>query len=327
MMALTISVAMCTFNGDPFLAPQLESIAAQDRPPDELVVCDDGSSDTTLETLRTFARCAPFPVRLEINPVNLGSTRNFEKCISMCQGSIVALADQDDVWYPQKLRNLEAALRESDKIVAAFSDADIISDDSRQVGLRLWGSFGLNHARQRKFATGHALEVLCNHPVITGATLAFRRDRFHRMRPIPANQFHDAWITFLLAGCGEFALVREPLMQYRRHQRQQVGPGGSSLRFSEQIAGVMKRNRRRRSEEIAQFQQLYELLDERAESFPNVELAMRELRGKLAHLARRAQMPESRIARPFRVLHEILAGSYWRYSNGWKSVARDLILP
>jgi glycosyltransferase involved in cell wall biosynthesis len=327
MMPLTISVAMCTFNGDSFLAPQLESIAAQDCPPDELVVCDDGSTDTTLETLRNFARRAPFPVRVEINPANLGSTRNFEKCISRCQGSIVALADQDDIWYPHKLRKLEVALRESDEIVAAFSDADIIDDDSRRIGLRLWASFGLDHARQRKFAAGHAPEVLCNHPVITGATLAFRRDRFHRMRPIPTNQFHDAWITFLLAASGKFALVREPLMQYRRHRRQQVGPGASSLRFSAQIAEVIKRNRGRRSEEMAQFQQLYEMLYERAESFPNAEAALRELQGKLAHLARRARMPELRIARPLRVLHEILVGSYWRYSNGWKSAAKDLILP
>lgn len=327
MMPMTISVAMCTFNGDPYLAEQLKSIEAQDRLPDELVVCDDGSSDSTLEILKQFARRAPFSVRLELNSTNLGSTRNFEQCISLCQGNIVALADQDDVWYPRKLRRLEAALCESEEIVAAFSDADVIDDNSRSLDLRLWASFGLNHARQRRFASGHALEVLCNHPVVTGATLAFRSDHFMNMRPIPANQFHDAWISFLLAACGRFALVPEPLMQYRRHRRQQVGPGASSWRLTAQIAEAMNRGKGRRSEEIAQFGQLYELLNQRTPSFPHAEAAMRELERKLAHLARRASLPHPRFARVFGVLHEILAGTYWRYSNGWRSVARDLILP
>jgi len=327
MMPLTISVAMCTFNGEPFLIAQLESIARQDRLPNELVVCDDGSSDRTLEILGQFAKRCSFPVRIEVNSENLGSTRNFEKCISRCQGSIVALTDQDDVWYPHKLRRLEAALRDSRDIVAAFSDAEVIDDDSRPVGLRLWESFGLDYASQTKFLRGRALEVLCNHPVITGATLAFRRDRFHPMLPIPPNQFHDAWISFLLAASGRFVLIPEPLMHYRRHHRQQVGPGASVLSVAAQMAEAKKRGRTRRCEERGRFQQLYDFLSERSESFPHAEAAMREVEGKLSHLARRERLPEPRIARVFGVLHEVLAGAYWRYSSGWKSVAKDLLLP
>ena len=57
---MTISVAMCTFNGARFLRAQLESIARQRRPPDELVICDDGSSDGSVEILREFAAGASF---------------------------------------------------------------------------------------------------------------------------------------------------------------------------------------------------------------------------------------------------------------------------
>src|SRR3954463_13429531 len=67
------SVAMCTFNGERFLGPQLASIAAQDRPPDELVICDDCSSDGSVEIVREFARGAPFCTRLVVNDRNLGS--------------------------------------------------------------------------------------------------------------------------------------------------------------------------------------------------------------------------------------------------------------
>ena len=78
------SVAMCTYNGAEFVAAQLDSIAAQTRLPDELIVCDDGSTDATIECVREFARNAPFPHRLVENEENLGSTNNFERAISLC---------------------------------------------------------------------------------------------------------------------------------------------------------------------------------------------------------------------------------------------------
>jgi glycosyltransferase involved in cell wall biosynthesis len=327
MTPLLISVAMCTFNGEPFLKTQLDTIAAQNRCPDELVVCDDGSSDRTIEILHHFARQVSFPVRIESNPVNLGSTRNFEKCISLCQGKIVALADQDDVWYPHKLQALEAALEWSSEVVAAFSDADVIDDDSRSLGLRLWASFGLHRANQEKFANGQCIEVLCNHPVVTGATLAFRREYFDAMRPIPPRQFHDAWISFLLATCGRFVLIPEPLMQYRCHTGQQVGIGASSLRLSQQIPLAMKTGKERRMEEIDRFKELYSALDEHADTFPKARAAMTQIEGKLAHLGRRSRLPGPRIARVFDVLHETVTGAYWHYSSGWKSIAKDLIFP
>src|SRR5258708_37621369 len=101
-----LSVAMCTYNGARFLPEQLESIAAQTKLPDELVVCDDRSTDGSVEIIRSFAQRAPFEIRLDINANNLGSTKNFEKAIGLCQGEIIALADQDDVWCPQKLSRI-----------------------------------------------------------------------------------------------------------------------------------------------------------------------------------------------------------------------------
>src|SRR6266849_5683432 len=117
---------MCTYNGARFLSEQLESIAAQTRVPDELVVCDDGSTDETVEIIKAFVERAPFAVRLEINANNLGSTKNFEKAIGLCQGEIIALADQDDVWYPKKLELLESVFLARPSVGAVFSDADVM---------------------------------------------------------------------------------------------------------------------------------------------------------------------------------------------------------
>lgn len=94
--ALRISVALCTHNGSAYLTEQLASIAAQTRLPDELVVCDDRSSDDTPRLLADFAARAPFPVQVVVNSENLGSTAKFAKAISLCQGDFIALSDQAD---------------------------------------------------------------------------------------------------------------------------------------------------------------------------------------------------------------------------------------
>ena len=87
---------MGTYNGGPYLREQLDSIAAQTHLPDELVVCDDDSTDRTVAILEDFAATAPFPVRVYVNPKNLGTAKNFERAIGLATGEVIALADQDD---------------------------------------------------------------------------------------------------------------------------------------------------------------------------------------------------------------------------------------
>ncbi len=222
-MSLSISVAMCTYNGGRFLSEQLASIAGQDRLPDELVICDDGSLDDSREIVKQFTRRCAFATHFVANENNLGSTKNFEKAILLCHGDIVSLADQDDIWYSHKLKRVEIAFLESSETVAAFSDADLIDDDSRLLGQCLWNAFSFGAVEQDRFEKCRALEVLLKHPVVTGATMAFRRELIDIMFPIPSTHIHDRWISFLLAARGRFVAIREPLMQYRRHKGQQEG--------------------------------------------------------------------------------------------------------
>jgi len=113
----TVSVALCTYNGAAYLGEQLDSIVAQSRPPDELVVCDDGSTDGTVGLLQAFVPEAPFPVRLYRNERNRGFAKNFERAISLCTGDFIALSDQDDVWKPEKLARLATALAKARLVV------------------------------------------------------------------------------------------------------------------------------------------------------------------------------------------------------------------
>lgn len=322
-MDLSLSVAMCTFNGGRFLDAQLASIAAQDRPPDELVVCDDGSSDGCSEIVKKFAQRSAFSTRLVVNDRNLGSTKNFEKAISLCQGAIVALADQDDVWYRHKLGRIEKVFSRSNEIILAFSDADMIDDGSCSLGARLWASFSFSRAEQIQVANGHALNVLLRHPVVTGATMAFRRECFDLFVPIPSKQIHDQWISFLLAARGNFEAISDPLMQYRQHQGQQVGPGPRTLRELTQRVRLTTANSY--LNEAERFREFRDRLEEQRVAFPYAGFPLNEIKRKISHLEHRAQLPRARVARVPRVLQQMLNGDYWRYSTGWKSIAKDLI--
>ena len=313
---------MCTFNGDEFLPLQLASIAGQGRLPDELVVCDDGSSDVSLDTLHEFARRAAFRVQIVRNERNLGSTKNFNQAISLCTGDIVVLADQDDIWYPHKLARMQAAFENSPAPVAVFSDADLIDKNGRTLDLSLWQSFSFGLRDQRRFANGEALHILVKHPVVTGATMAFRRELFHSISPIPPNQVHDNWISFLLAACGPFMPLAESLMQYRRHQSQQIGPGRVTLR--ERITRALSTGPYFYMQEIVCFRQLYERLEQRRADFPLAECALREINAKISHREHRALLPRTSAARIPKVIREVLNGGYWRYSEGWESVAKDM---
>src|ERR1700723_2014959 len=137
-----ISVALCTYNGERFLRHQLESIQQQTRLPDELVVCDDRSTDQTFAIVREFAARVSFPIVIVQNPETLGSARNFEKAIRLCTGDLIALSDQDDLWYPNRLQRSEHEFIAHPQAGLVFSDADVIDEQNRPLGATLWQQLG-----------------------------------------------------------------------------------------------------------------------------------------------------------------------------------------
>ena len=116
-----ISIAMATYNGARFLRQQLDSFARQTLLPSELVVCDDGSTDSTMTIVDAFSRSAPFPIVIVNNTVRLGYTANFLQAAQMCQGELIAFSDQDDEWLPQKLASIVRAGHESDALLLAHA--------------------------------------------------------------------------------------------------------------------------------------------------------------------------------------------------------------
>ena len=116
----------------------------------EVVACDDGSTDDTLAILEGFRRRAPFPVRVERNPTNLGSTKNFEKAISLCTGDLIATCDQDDVWLPEKLALSQAWFAADATRGLVFSNAEVVDELLRPMGHTIWETIRFGPLRRRR---------------------------------------------------------------------------------------------------------------------------------------------------------------------------------
>ncbi len=327
-MANKISIAMCTWNGEQYLREQLASISQQTRPPDELIVCDDNSTDDTARIVSNFAATAPFPVQLHVNKHNLGSTKNFERAIGLCAGDVIALADQDDVWLPEKLRRIEDCFERAPETGLVFTDAEVVDEELKPLGYRLWQSVGFGDAERRLIQNGRVLDVLLPGWTVTGATMAFRAGFRNLVLEIPADLalIHDGWIALLIGSVAGISFLDEPLIKYRQHARQQIG--AKERKDADRAAGLdSAREALRRTnsydEMIAIGTRAQQRLTEHSNVY-NSEDALRKLEQRLRHLRARASLPPGKLSRARSVLRELLSGRYRRYSNGIYSAMKDL---
>jgi hypothetical protein len=231
---------MCTYNGAAYLAEQLDSLSAQTRLPDELVVCDDSSTDKrTREMVTVFARHAPFPVRLFVNKQNLGSRQSFPQAIRRCRGEIIFLCDQDDVWREDKLAVIERAFLSSPQTGLLFSDAEIVDENLVKLG-RLWTSFGEDG--RTEVEKQNVFNALLRANLVTGATLAFRSNFRHLVLPIPSDIIlqHDGWIALIIAAVSPVIFISEPLIKYRQHPGQQIGASIAGTRYEERNSPLIE---------------------------------------------------------------------------------------
>lgn len=199
-----ISVCLATFNGERYLREQIESVLAQLVESDELIVNEDGSTDSTLAILRSYE-----DPRIKILPLvpQLGPMRAFERAISHTTGEIIFLCDQDDVWLPGKVDDSLEILRDPD-VLAVVSDAYVIDAEGKILieSYRLWR--GSQEGFWRNWLKNGFL----------GCCMAFRSTTKHFLLPFPANiNMHDEWIGLCCATAGIVRFTSKKLILYRRH--------------------------------------------------------------------------------------------------------------
>ena len=187
-----IGIVLATYNGEKYLSQMLDSLLAQTRPADFIVAVEDGSTDNTANILESYKD--RLPLQIARFPKNQGHRAAFAKSLEIAQpllgdSDMIALADQDDIWLPQKLQILEETLQQTDANLV-FGDAQVIDGKGKIIGESWRQMSGIpENLSLRAILTGYTN--------VTGCMTIFKAKLLKQILPIPEQvAVHDQWITF-----------------------------------------------------------------------------------------------------------------------------------
>ena len=222
---MKISVAFIVYNGANYMRTQLDSIIAQTHKVDEIIVCDDGSTDGTKEILEEYKKSYPDLFFFHYNKENIGHTKNIEKAIQACAGDIIILADQDDYWETNKVETIVKWFEQNLTMNGVFTNGSLMNsngDLDNKYGLWDVMSFPYN-----KVNNSQDLKLYINtvENTITGATLAIKNNLPFLKQPFPVikHLIHDRWLAINLAENNSLGILEEKLIRYRIHSEQAIG--------------------------------------------------------------------------------------------------------
>ncbi len=301
----TISVALAAYRGERWIVAQLESLLGQTRTPDEIVICDDSPDERTYQAIRPL--CERFPlIRYFRNEPRLDVCRNFEKAISLCTGDIIFLADQDDIWDPDKIAKLSGMLIDSAGCELVFCHSRVVDQSLNDLHYTTLDIQGID---RRQLTPG--LECQIRKPAAYAHNIAFKRILLDYALPFPGiGAGHDFWLSMIAAARNTLQIFPGELTSYRFH--------------SDNYTILRKQNFRER------FRQLREKGKLELERTDRLYTALRE------RLAGVELTPENRqlldAAAGYYQLRN--CGRWWkipmkdyvRFGSGWKSLLRDILL-
>jgi len=202
---MEVAVVMCTYNGEQFVAAQLDSILQQTHPAKEILVFDDQSTDNTFNILQSYRQQYPH-IRVFQNHVNIGFTRNFEQALQAASSDIIAIADQDDVWAINKIEKMLGVWEASYPLIhcksVSFTNEPPIDAAMPPDSISFEGTDG------RKLGYFNT---------ISGHALMIRRSFLTQVLPFPDGLMYDWWMGAVAAYHGGVQFVPEVLVYQRVH--------------------------------------------------------------------------------------------------------------
>lgn len=223
---MKISVALCTYNGEKYLKEQIDSIVNQTHKVDEVIVCDDNSTDNTKNIIDKYKFKFPNIFKIIKNKENVGTIQNFENAILLTTGDLIFLSDQDDVWKPNKVEIMLSFFRKNRSCLLLFTNGDLIDKGGNQLKTTLWEKWEFDETKRLNWQNNNYafFELINNYNKITGATICFHK-KLKKCLPIKYYPlyFHDAYLGLNASAINGLRFINESLIYYRIHNLQQVG--------------------------------------------------------------------------------------------------------
>jgi glycosyltransferase involved in cell wall biosynthesis len=221
-----IEILLATYNGEKYLAAQLDSIIRQTHRDWRLLIHDDGSRDGTVSIIKAYQRADPERIVLvEDDVTSVGAKKNFAHLLGFAEADYVMFCDQDDIWLADKVaRTLDAMLMQEalsgrSTSTGVFSDLTVVDDSGETVAESGW-----SRLRVGPWLAGSARRLAVRNCVV-GCTMMINRAAMTASMPIPAEAvMHDWWIGLrILKSGGHLVTLREPTVRYRQHGGNTIG--------------------------------------------------------------------------------------------------------
>lgn len=250
---MKISVALCTYNGEKFIAEQLKSILEQKISVDEIVICDDNSKDNTVSVCEEILSKTGICYRIVVNNPALGVANNFLKCLKLTTGDYVFTCDQDDVWYNNKVEIFLSEIEKSEKLLY-FSNGMLVDADNRPLNRTLWDFFKVDYDKIRDCDS--PFERILERPIVTGAAMCLSRKLIDKVDIIPEGLIHDEWFSLIASLEHSITPINKKTFNYRQHGNNVIGATEKSFKqkFLNWINGfysVLEFRRERQKRSIA----------------------------------------------------------------------------
>jgi glycosyltransferase involved in cell wall biosynthesis len=223
-----ISILLSFYNGSKYLKEQLDSLCSQIYKDIEIITRDDGSSDNTIEILKSY------DVKLLETKENLGAKRSFgellDYAVANSDSGYFMFCDQDDVWHDKKIEKTLAKMKEMEKEfgdipLLVHTDLEVVDEKLNTINSSFM-EFQKINSMKNKF---HNLLI---QNTITGCTMMINRKLAQKSLPIPDGAImHDWWIGLVASQFGGIGYVDEPTIKYRQHTSNTVGAKGFDISF------------------------------------------------------------------------------------------------
>lgn len=219
-----VDILLAVYNGSAYLSRQLASIAAQTHQNWTILARDDGSTDNSVEILRTFAKEHPGKLKLIPTEKNVGVVGNFGALMQASTAPYASFCDQDDVWDPRKLEICLELMQAMEKglpkeyPLLVHTDLRLVDEEEKLIAPSFWKFTRLYPARTK------TLNRLLAQNVVTGCTLFCNRALLLLSLPIPTQALmHDWWIALVAAGMGKIGFIEQQTISYRQHGKNTLG--------------------------------------------------------------------------------------------------------
>ena len=196
------SICIATYNGEKYIHEQLSSILSQINIDDEVIISDDNSTDRTIEIIKSINDS-----RIKLIKGHFRNfTFNFENALKQAKGEYIFLADQDDVWLPNKYTTTLDSLKYYDLIC---SDAIITDQNLNPIHSSFFQYYNSGSGKLKNI-------IKCTY---CGACMAFNKKILQAIQPFPNTSIfgHDLWIGLIAESVGKVHFLNTPLVLYRRH--------------------------------------------------------------------------------------------------------------